>query len=123
MNDLVPWLGPAIALAALLYAIFGNRAKAHGQKISGIEDSVAAVHNDLTVIKAQIEIRVDKVEDRLTRAEANIAHMPGTEVTHSLEMTVMELRGDVKALTESIRPIRAMADRMQEALLDRVTNT
>lgn len=122
LADLAPWISSAIAAAALLYAVFGNRAKAHAQKISAIETSVAAVHNDIMLARQAIEMRVDRLEDRVTRTESQIEHMPDKEVTHRLEMTVGELRGDVKALTESIKPIRAIADRVQEAILDRVAS-
>jgi len=121
-NEFAPWFAIAIAASSLLYTIFGNRAKAHSQKIVAIEASVSQVHNDATLSKQAIELRIDRLEDRVTRAESQIEHMPDKEVTHRLELTVGELRGDVKALTESIKPIRAIADRVQEAILDRVAN-
>ena len=122
MNELAPWISSIIAAGALAYAIFGNRAKAHAQKIAAIEAGVGRVNNDIVLARQAIEMRVDRVEDRLTRVEAEIEHMPDKDVTHRLEMTVGELRGDVKALTESIKPIRAIADRVQEAILDRVAS-
>jgi uncharacterized coiled-coil protein SlyX len=123
MQEFIPWVALIISAASLAHTIIVSRGKAHAQRIGAIETSVAAVHNDATTMKAAIDLRVDRLEDRVTRAESEIAHLPDKDVTHRLEMTVSELRGDVRALTEGIKPIRAIADRVQEALLDRVAHT
>jgi uncharacterized protein YPO0396 len=64
--------------------------------------------------------RVDLVEDRVTRVESELKHLPNKDVTHHLDQSIGELQAEVRVLSERIKPIAAVADRLQEALLERV---
>lgn len=104
MTELLPWLSPIFAAAAIIISLVGNRSKAHGDRL------------------AAIERRADVLEDRATKVESDMDHLPDKDVTHRLELTIGELRGEMRALTERIKPISAIADRIQDAVLDKVTH-
>jgi hypothetical protein len=120
MNELSPWISLAIAAGALAFAIYGRYSDRHGKKLTDLESGIAGVANQLTAYRAANDMRIDRVEDRCTRAESDIAHLPNIESTHRMEMSIGKLEGEVHALVERIKPIGAMADRIQEALMERV---
>lgn len=64
--------------------------------------------------------RVDVLEDRVIRVESEMRHLPDKGETHRLEMTLAGLRSDVATLTERMKPIAAIADRVQETLLENI---
>jgi hypothetical protein len=120
MNDLLPWVPHVIAAAALAYAVFNNRGRKHEKKMSDIEQSVAAVNNGIVTMQRTIEGRVDKIEDRVTKVEGEVTHLPDKEVTHRLELAMARFEGELGRMSERMKPLGAMADRIQDAVLARV---
>lgn len=101
-SDLPPWIAIALSLGALLRAHFGARTKEVDLRIG--------------VVAA----KVDLAEDRIVKLEADMAHLPDKDVTHRLEMALSDMKSEVGKLTERMKPIAAMADRIQEAMVDKV---
>ncbi len=64
--------------------------------------------------------RVDNLENRITLVEADMRHLPDKDVTHSLEKAIGDLRTEVSVLSERIKPVAAIADRVQEAMLEKM---
>lgn len=64
--------------------------------------------------------RIDRLEDRVTRAESDIRHLPDKDKTHDLEKAIGALQGEVRVLSERIKPIAAISDRLQDAMLEKV---
>lgn len=118
MNDMVPWIGIAISLATLAYTILSSRSKANFSRVREIERKL----NDKAdgVSQAALAGKVDIVEDRVTRVETDMKHLPGKDIAHKLEVSLTELSGRVEMLTERLVPVTAMASRIQEALIERV---
>lgn len=123
VNEFAVWAGPLIALATLAYAIITNRSKTHSQQIGTIQQAIATVERQVVETKSQVNVRVDGVEDRVVKIEATMAHLPSKEATHHLELSLTEMRGELRTLAERIKPIAAISDRIQDAVLDKVTNT
>jgi len=101
LNEVVPWISAAIALSALIYTIVANRQKAQ----------------TLTVIA--LAGKVDILEDRCTRIESDLKHLPNKDDATEIKLSLAELKGEVAALTASFKPVAAMASRLQEHLIDR----
>lgn len=118
MNELLPWAGPAIALAGFVYMVYMNRKKASTEALQAIDAKVAEKAERDTV--ALHTATIDILKDRVTRIETDFKHLPDKDATHSLQVAISEMRGEVKQLRESIRPVAAMADRIQEAMIDQV---
>ncbi len=102
LESLLPWLSPVVAASALAHSIVSSRRKDQSARIE------------------KLETRVDRGEDRATRLETELKHLPDTNTTHRLEVALMELKSEVAVVNASMRPIAAMADRIQEVLVERV---
>ncbi len=111
IENLPAWLAVLISAGTLAYAIFSTRSKATAQKVSSIEK------------------RVDIAEDRITRLESDMKHLPDKDSSHRIELTLQELRGQIatmsadmrgqmNTLTERVEPISKVSDRLQEFLLE-----
>lgn len=94
--------GPTVAFATLAYTIWSQRRKANADQLAAIDE------------------RVRRSETRLTQIEGQIETLPGRDATHRLELSLAEMRGDLKALTERISPMAATSARLQEFLLEQV---
>lgn len=62
--------------------------------------------------------KVDKVEDRTARLENDFRHLPDRDSVHRMEVSLTELRGELKSMGEQLRPVAAIADRVQDFLLE-----
>jgi hypothetical protein len=63
--------------------------------------------------------KVELLEDRVSKIEGEIQHLPDKEITHRLELSLVEMKGEMAAMNEKLRPVAATAMRMQELLMER----
>lgn len=61
--------------------------------------------------------KVDDAEDRISKIEGELAHLPDREVTHRLELSLTEMKGELAAMNERLRPVAATMTRVQEFIL------
>jgi prefoldin subunit 5 len=83
-----------------------------------LDEHIAAKADSVTVVAAIG--RIDALEDRVTRTESDIRHLPDKDKAHDLEKAIGDLRTEVSVLSERMKPIAAIADRVQEAMLEKV---
>lgn len=102
-KDWVPIINLAIAIGTLAYAWL---TRAGREAISKVD----ALHAD----HAALAMRVAKVEGELET-------VPGKDELHELRLEMERMRGSINVLRESLKPVAAMAERMQEALLEERT--
>lgn len=73
----------------------------------------------------QVSRDVSNNRDTINREVAKLAdvveHMPDKETTHRLEIALEGMRGEVRVLSERIKPVSAISERLQEAMLERST--
>jgi hypothetical protein len=101
-TEALPWMSFGVAAIALLHSVYGPRSRAASQRVSAIE------------------ARVDVVEDRMTKAEAELKHVPDRNSMHNVELRVSELSGAVATLAAELKPVTAMGARIQEFLIEQV---
>lgn len=101
-SDLPPWIAIALSFGALLRAHFGARSKEVDLRI-GVLTS-----------------KLDLVEDRVTIVENDLKHLPDKETTHRLELSIAEMRTEMRGLSEKMKPLGAIADRIQDAVMEKV---
>ena len=119
-NDWAPWVSIAIAVAAFLYPILNGRSKKIDARLESIEATQKADREAAIVRTAAVQAEHSLVKDRVVKLEADMAHLPDKDVTHRLEMALADMKSEVGKLTERMKPIAAMADRIQEAMVDKV---
>jgi Protein of unknown function (DUF2730) len=64
------------------------------------------------------EGKIDVVEDRCLTTENAIAHLPDKTGFHRMEIAMTELKGQLAAMDERLKPVARMAERMHEHMLD-----
>jgi hypothetical protein len=64
-----------------------------------------------------VDKHFEAVDARVGKLETDMAHLPGKDLVHALQLSMMELKGQMAVVVERVGPIKAVADRMQELLL------
>lgn len=113
-----PWFSVAVSIAALWYAIYSGRSKVTEEKFkelsSWIETKASKDH------VAVLAAKVDVVEDKVTVIDNELKHLPDNQTVQKLEGMIGTLSRDVSVLSERIRPVAAIADRLQEKIMESV---
>ncbi len=65
-----------------------------------------------------LDSRIENVSTRVGSIESEMHHLPGKDSVHGLEMAMQELKGQMAVIIERVGPIKAIAERMQEVLLE-----
>lgn len=121
MHEWVPYLSVVIAAASLAYAIISGARSASSARFTQLERSHDHEMTQMFARIEQVALKVDGVEDRMTKCEAKMEHLPDKDVTHRLELSLASLRSEMQVLGERMKPVAAIADRVQEAMLAKVS--
>ena len=100
MENLLPWLSPTIAGAAFLYTVAANRGKAANDRVAKLETEVAALRQQVLEVSG------------------NMRHLPDKDMSHSMALSLSELKGQLQVLAERLQPVAAISERLQEFLLE-----
>lgn len=111
LAHILPWLSPTVALAALAYTITSNRSRAAKQEFEKFRE-------DTSLREAATAAKVEVLEDRVSKMEGELRHLPAKDDVHQVQLALKELQGEVKGLATQITPIGKIADRLQEYLID-----
>jgi len=101
LQAFAPWIAILISLLALTYTIQDKRSNRHDARFGAMAE------------------KIDHAEDRISRVEVELRHLPDHDTVNRLESTIEKLHGEVRVLAERVKPISAIADRVQEALLEK----
>lgn len=72
-------------------------------------------------LRAEAETRAKAdagIDERLSKLETEMDHIPNKESLHRVDLALTELRGEIKVLTERLKPVAAISDRLQEFLIE-----
>jgi len=109
MNAWAPWIAIALSAGALLYSIFKGQSKHTSEKFRAVDSKIGVVVAEHALVR-----------DRVTVIERDMAHLPDKDVTHRLELALAKMGAELGTLSERVKPIANMADRMQEAMMEKV---
>ncbi len=62
--------------------------------------------------------KVDKVEDRVARLENEFRHLPDRASVHNIQLSLSDLKGELRAMGEQLKPVASISERLQEFLLE-----
>lgn len=117
-DDLGRWLSLALSLVALGTVVWNWLASGGAKALA----EVRALREEVRVAEheaaSRASVRLAQIEQRLLKMEGDLAHLPDREQTHRLELAVERLSGRLDTLDERLKPVGAVADRLQEYLLD-----
>jgi uncharacterized coiled-coil protein SlyX len=66
----------------------------------------------------KVESRMGDCETKLARVSGELEHLPGKDLVHGLQLAMKEMQGQMDVIAERVKPIQAIASRMQEVLLE-----
>ncbi|MGO3934723.1 DUF2730 family protein [Rhodopseudomonas pseudopalustris] len=118
LSELAPWAAIALSGTALWRSIYSGRSKATDEKFKEHQTWIESKASKETV--QVLQARVDIVEDKVTVVENELKHLPNHQTVQHLEGMIGRLSGEVGVLSERIRPVAAIADRLQEKILESV---
>jgi hypothetical protein len=64
------------------------------------------------------ELRLTAVETSHARLRDSVDRMPNAETMHRVELAMARMEGHIDRLDERLKPVAAIADRMQEILIE-----
>lgn len=111
LNQIAPWAAVILSAVALYMSIRNRRDDKETEKVGVVELQIGTVAGKL-----------DLLQDRVIRVESELDHMPDKDVTHRLEVALKSVEAEMGRLSERMKPIAAMADRIQEVMVDRGFN-
>lgn len=67
---------------------------------------------------AQMTVRIDDMDREVQRLTDKTDNMPNTDMMHRLELSMARMEGHIDRLDERLKPVAAIAERMQEVLIE-----
>lgn len=98
----------AIAAIALVISVLGASRKGWEERVKAARDATEEAHK-----------RITEIDARIVRLERDVQHLPDKDLAHRMEMSIARLEGRLETMDERLKPVAAMAARMQEHLLER----
>jgi hypothetical protein len=116
--DLAPWAGFVFSIIVLLRSEFNGRSKKIEERFVSIETWLEskASKDQFGFLAGKLDI----VEDKVTIVQNDFKHLPDKETTHRLELSIGEMRTEMRGLSEQMKPIREMVARVQDVVLEKV---
>lgn len=108
------WLGVIallISLGGTIYAWLTRSGKEAGEKVSKLEER-------LQLAVSERDRKIDAVEDRISRVEGELKGLPDRDTVHHMQIEMTAMRGAMEVLTERLKPLAAISDRLQQFLLE-----
>ncbi|MGD9767842.1 MAG: DUF2730 family protein [Pseudolabrys sp.] len=118
MLEYAPVAAVVLSALTLAFTVISNRTKVNSERFKTLAEKVDQKADAATM--TLVVGKLDVAEDRIAKMEATVEHLPDAQSTHKLEIAVTDLRGQIATLSERIKPVAAMADRIQEAMIDQV---
>lgn len=117
-------------LALSVIAIFGHIKGWMNSGEKELTKDVTAIKADhasnVTALKAENEAHERKLiehDRRIQSIESDMKHLPDRESQHRLELALEKVNGRLDTLNETLKPIKANGEAMNELLLERAKQT
>lgn len=97
------WLGvfsTVLALGGILYTWLSREGREAHSEVKTLRD------------------KVERLEDRTSKIEGEIVHLPDKDGAHRMELAIARLEGRLETMDERLKPVAAMAARMQDYVLE-----
>ena len=111
--------GPLIIMALSLgWSVYQFR-------LSARKDETNELRTLIDAVSKRLEQHVDEgaasrrgIADRLTAIEGELRHMPSADSYQRTEVALEALRGQMEVLSERLKPVSEISNRLQEFLLE-----
>lgn len=108
--DIIPWLTLVLSSVAVLGHVKG-----------WMNSGEKKLTEDLKATREQVSAQGDKLinhDRRIQTVENELKHLPDRDMAHRLELAVEKMSGRLDTMAETLKPIRATTERMNELLVE-----
>lgn len=116
-TEIIPWLTLVLSSLAVLGHLKGFFSS--GEK--KLEADIKSGREEIALLGKDIEAHETKLIslDRRTQAiEGEMRHLPDRESQHRLELALEKVNGRLDTLNETLKPIKATNERMNQLLVE-----
>lgn len=113
-ENAIQWLAAInglISVGTFLFVWLTRSGKEANEKVAALELKLAAA------IKER-DTKIDLVEDRISRVEGELKGVPDRDSVHKMQIEMVAMRGSIDVLTERLKPLAAISDRLQQFLIE-----
>ncbi len=107
MEEIRGWLSPLASMVALGTTWFLAARSARRSEITQLAEE-----------DGKLKERMAELDRRMSSAETAIMHLPDKDTSHRLEMAIARLEGRMETMDERLKPVAAMATRVQERMFE-----
>lgn len=115
IGPLIVWasgISTLLALGTTLYNLMTSGARKNDTRLADLSCKLDDMEREQAAKLAEGERRMQRIEDRL-------ATVPSIEMMHRLELSMSAINGELGRFGEQLKPVAAIAERMQEMMLER----
>lgn len=107
LQALAPWAAFLLSAFALWRSGRKDRSEADEQKFKDLATRIGTVSG-----------KVELVEDRIAAVEGELRHLPDKDATHRIELALSDMKAEMRGLSEGVKPLKAMVERVHEGLVE-----
>lgn len=114
-GDMIPYVSLALGTIALL-----------GHLKVWMNSGEKELTKDVAALKRETEgheTKLISLDRRVQSVESDMKHLPDRESQHRLELALEKVNGRLDTLNETLKPIKANGEAMNELLLERAKQT
>lgn len=104
-----------LGLGTTIYNLLTSGARKNDTRIADLSCKLDDLEREHAAKLAEMDRRMQRNEDRL-------ATVPSIEMMHRLELSMTTINGELGKFGEQLKPVAAIAERMQELMLERARN-
>jgi hypothetical protein len=123
LKDWASLILSAIAIGTTAYAWLTSGSKEALAEITDLKEEIGKSSEKLALNRettaAAVNGRFKLVEDRVLALETEFKHLPDREQVHRIEVGLSDLNGKFEVISERLKPVQAIADRLQELEFER----
>ncbi|WP_018701414.1 hypothetical protein [Amorphus coralli] len=101
-----------------LWTVSVYRAGARKDELDELRDDVKGVKERLAQHVQDGSDSRQAIAARLTTIEGDLKHLPDAHSAKRTEVALSEVRGELQVLSERLKPVAAISERLQEFLLE-----
>lgn len=110
-----------IAALALSISVWNARRDRAAKFETKIGDAICKVEVKFDERMAKGDAKVERLEDKVASIEGEIKHLPDKDTAHRMEMAIARLEGKFETMDERLKPVAAMATRMQDYFVEKAS--
>lgn len=116
-TEIIQWLTLALSSVALLGVLKGFFSSGEKQ----LEADIKTGRDEIALLGKDIEAHETKLishDRRIQAIEGEMRHLPDRESQHRLELALEKVNGRLDTLNETLKPIKATNERMNQLLVE-----